>query len=42
MGDKAKGDHAELKVVEIPDDVNYIVEEYDGLEQIAEQHRTWG
>ena len=42
MGDKANGDHAELKVVEIPDDVNYIVEEYDGLEHIAEEHRTWG
>ena len=42
MGDKASGDHAELKVVEIPDDVNYIVEEYDGLEHIAEEHRTWG
>jgi len=42
MGDKANGDHAELKVVEIPDDVNYIIEEYDGLEHIAEQHRTWG
>ena len=42
MGSKADGDHAELKVVEIPDDVNYIIEEYDGMEHIAEAHRTWG
>ena len=41
LGDKANGDHAELKVVEIPDDVEYFIEEYDGLEHIAESHRTW-
>lgn len=41
MGSKADGDHAELKVVEIPDDVEYTIEEYDGLEHIAEVHRTW-
>lgn len=41
MGDAADGDHAELAVVEIPDDVEYIIEEYDGLEHIAEAHRTW-
>ena len=28
-------------VVEIPDDVEWIIEEYDGLEWIAEKHRTW-
>jgi len=41
MGSNADGDHAELKVVEIPDDVEYLIEEYDGLEHIAEAHRTW-
>jgi len=41
LGHKAWGSHAELKVVEIPDDVEYIIEEYDGLEHIAEVHRTW-
>ena len=29
-------------VVEIPDDVEWDIEEYDGLEWIAEKHRTWG
>lgn len=32
---------AELKVVEIPDGVDYIITEYDGLEQIEETHRVW-
>ena len=41
LGSKANGSHAELSVVEIPDGVDYIVEEYDGMEHIAEAHRTW-
>ena len=41
LGEAANGDLAELKVVEIPDDVQWTVEEYDGAEWIAEKHRTW-
>lgn len=41
LGDKANGSHARLKIVEIPDDVEYTIEEYDGREHIAESHRTW-
>lgn len=37
----ASGDCAELKVVEIPDDVSWCISEYDGMECVAEQHRTW-
>jgi hypothetical protein len=37
----ASGDHAELKVVVIPADVDWYIEEYDGAEWVAEQHRTW-
>jgi hypothetical protein len=39
--EKANGKHAKLKIVEIPDDVDYIIEDYDGAEHIAENHRTW-
>ena len=40
-GKDASGAHASLSVVEIPDDVEYTIEEYDGVEWIAEEHQTW-
>jgi len=30
-----------LKIVEVPDDANWYIAEYDGLEHVAERHRTW-
>lgn len=36
------GDYANLKIVEIPDDVNYYISDYDGMEAVEEAHRTWG
>ena len=41
LGQDADGRFAKLKIVTIPDDVEYTIEDYDGLEHIAEQHRTW-
>lgn len=41
LGSKAWGGYAELKIVEIPEDVEWEIIEYDGLEYIAEQHRKW-
>lgn len=41
LGDAADGRHASLAVVEIPDDVEWTIEEYDGIEWVAEAHRTW-
>lgn len=41
LGSAANDEFAKLKIVEIPDDVNFIIEEYDGMEIIAEVHRTW-
>jgi hypothetical protein len=40
LGEDA-GDRSCLKVVEVPDDVNWYIEEYDGMEYVAERHRTW-
>jgi hypothetical protein len=42
MGKKANDQFASLEVVEIPDGTDFEVEEYDGLEHIAEVHKTWG
>ena len=41
LGEAANGEFAELKVVKIPDDVQWQIQEYDGDEWIAEKHRTW-
>lgn len=41
LRENANGTYAKLKIVEIPDEVEFTIEEYDGLEHIAEQHRTW-
>lgn len=41
LGEKADSRFSSLKVVEIPADVEWIIEEYDGLEWVAEKHRTW-
>ena len=31
----------DLKIVEIPDGVDWEIEEYDGKEWVSEVHRTW-
>lgn len=41
LGEKASGEHSKLSVVEVPDDVAWSIEEYDGNEWVAEVHRTW-
>lgn len=41
LGDKANGRCAEIEIIEIPANVEYEIEEYDGMEHIAEKHRTW-
>jgi len=41
FGKEADTKHSELKIVEIPDDVEWFIVEYDGLEHVAEAHRTW-
>jgi len=41
LGKNSWGDHARLKVVRIPADVDWQIDEYDGLEWVAEKHQTW-
>ena len=42
LGEEANTPVSKLKIVEIPDDVEWEIEEYDGIEWIAEKHRVWG
>jgi len=42
LGERASAKHAELAIVDIPDGVGWEIEEYDGIEHVAEVHRKWG
>lgn len=33
--------YAKLKIIDIPDDVKFYIHEYDWLESIHENHRSW-
>jgi hypothetical protein len=41
MGHLTNGSYSRLKIVEVPDDVEWTIDEYDGKEWVAEKHRTW-
>lgn len=41
LGEAASGLLSDLEIVEIPDDVEWQIEEHDGAEWISEVHRTW-
>lgn len=41
MGSLANGQCADLEIREIPDDVEWEIDEYDGNETIHEVHRSW-
>lgn len=42
FGKEANDQFSDLEIVEIPDNVEWQIEEYDGWETIHEKHRTWG
>ena len=41
MGEESWGWAADLKIIEVPDGVKWHIDEYDGREHVAEDHRTW-
>ena len=41
LAEDSWGAYAELKVIEIPDGVEWQIDEFDGSEWVAEVHRTW-
>lgn len=42
LGTEASGDYGDVAVIEIPDDVDWEIDDYDGIETIHEKHRVWG
>lgn len=41
LGDKANTSVSKLKIIDIPDDIDWEITEYDGYEQVEEEHRVW-
>lgn len=41
MGKDADSNFSALKIVEIPDDIDWEIQDYDGMEWVAEKHETW-
>lgn len=41
LGTAANSPFSDLKIIEIPDGVDWEINEYDGIETIHEKHRSW-
>ncbi len=41
LGDKANSKYSKFKIVEIPDDIEWEIDEYDGIESVHEKHEVW-
>jgi len=41
LGPLADGRFAKLKIVDVPDDVEWEIDDYDGRETVKEKHRSW-
>jgi hypothetical protein len=41
LGDRANGSCAELRVIEIPNGIDWYIDDHDGMETVREKHRSW-
>jgi len=41
LKEKVDENFSKLKVVEIPDNIQYVINDYDGMESIHEEHESW-
>lgn len=41
LGEDANSSMSCLKVIEIPDNVEWEIQDYDGIESVVEKHRAW-
>jgi hypothetical protein len=41
LKEKANGTYSDIQIVDIPDDIEWEIKDYDGIEHVAEVHRIW-
>jgi len=41
LGDRANGEYSKLKIIEIPDNIDWEISKYYGIECVEEKHRIW-
>ena len=41
MGEEADSDMAKLRIADVPEGVDWYIDDYDGVETVREIHRTW-
>ena len=41
LGEDANSSFSNFKIVEIPDDMKYVIDDYDGVETLHEDVETW-
>lgn len=41
LKEKANSNFSDLKIVEIPDDLDYVIDDYDGLETLHQRVQEW-
>ena len=41
LGEDAQSKYSTFTIVDVPDDVEWHIVDYDGWEHVAENHRTW-
>ena len=41
LGDEANGRCGNIVIVDVPNDIDYKIENYDGIESVHEKHRSW-
>lgn len=39
---KASGDVSKLTIIKVPNDIEWEISDYDGMERIEEKHKSWG
>ncbi len=41
LGDESSKIPGEIKIIQIPDHIDWAIKDYDGLEYIVEKHKSW-